>query len=232
MTQSSLPSTIVKDFVKTYWGERAATFDQAPNHHWQNERQHQAWLGTLSDIAGPGPLDVLDLGSGTGFLSLQLAELGHRVTGVDIAPQMLMNAERKAGDRGLDVDFRLGDIEELGNDAAIYDLIVGRHVIWTLPNPHEALVTWLQLLRPGGRLALFEFAGRGGTEGSQRQGVSGYEELAEHLPFYGGSESNKLVDALLDAGFIRVSATSLMDEVLWGVELTNERYVVVGRRPE
>lgn len=232
MTQTSVPSTIVKDFVKSYWGERAATFDQAPNHHWQDERQHQAWLGTLADIAGPDSLDVLDLGSGTGFLSLQLAELGHQVTGVDIAPQMVMNAERKAADRELEVAFRLGDIENLPDGKAIYDLIVGRHVIWTLPNPHEALGTWLRLLRPGGRLALFEFAGRGGTEGTDRRGAAGYDEVAQYLPFYGGSESDRVMEALTDAGFVRVGATSLMDEILWGIELTNERYVVVGRRPE
>lgn len=231
MSQSFLPSTVVKDFVKSYWSERAATFDESPNHCWQNERQHRAWLDILDDIAGPTPIDVLDLGAGTGFLSLMLAELGHRVTGVDIAPPMVMSAERKAQDQGRAATFRLGDIEQLPDDENTYDLIVGRHIIWTLPNPHEALRDWLRVLRPGGKLALVEFAARSGPDGQERRSAPGYEEYAPALPFYGGSESTLLIDTLREAGFHHTMAKSLMDPILWGIELTNERYVVTGRKP-
>ena len=239
MSQSSVPSTVVKDFVKSYWSERAATFDEAPNHHWQTEQQHRAWLELLGDIAGPTPIDVLDLGSGTGFLSLQLAELGHRVIGTDIAPQMVMNAEKKRDAQESTATFRLGDIEQLPDADNSADLIVGRHIIWTLPNPFEALADWFRILRPGGQLALFEFAGRASTEKAEdkpdaqpRPAAPGYEDVAEYLPFYGGSTSDRVIDAFTDAGFTRVTAKSLHDEILWGMEVKNDRYVVIGRKPE
>jgi ubiquinone/menaquinone biosynthesis C-methylase UbiE len=96
------------------------------------------------------------VGCGTGFLTLLLAELGHNVTGVDIAPEMLELARKKAAQAGLDVELRLGDAEVLEDPDGRYDLIVARHVIWTLPNPAQAVREWLRVLKHDGRLALVE----------------------------------------------------------------------------
>ena len=72
--------------------------------------------GTASSIScwpGGAPLDALDAGCGTGFLSLELAARGHRVTGVDFAPAMLAEARRKAAERGVSIRFEEADAEQL-----------------------------------------------------------------------------------------------------------------------
>ena len=58
---------------------------------------------------------VLDAGCGTGLFSLALARRGLRVSGVDIAPQMVAAAARAAGDAGLGerTAFRVGDLEHI-----------------------------------------------------------------------------------------------------------------------
>lgn len=54
------------------------------------------------------PVDVLDLGCGTGSLSLVLAEQGHRPSGVDLSPLMVEQARRKLSAAGFDAVMMLG----------------------------------------------------------------------------------------------------------------------------
>src|SRR5438128_152494 len=99
----------IKELVRQHWERRAAEFDKEASHGLLNETQSKAWHELLKRIAGPTTLDVLDVGCGTGFLSLLLAELGHRVIGIDIADAMLATARQKAAGRRLAVDFRYAD---------------------------------------------------------------------------------------------------------------------------
>jgi ubiquinone/menaquinone biosynthesis C-methylase UbiE len=85
-----------------------------------------------------------------------LAEIGHNVTGVDLSSGMLSVARGKAREMGLNIDFRLGDAMALSEPDAAYDLVVARHVVWTLPDPDRAIGEWLRILRPGGRIQLVE----------------------------------------------------------------------------
>src|SRR4051812_11957952 len=102
----------VKDAVVAHWNRRAADFDQGPTHGLLNPAQETAWRSMLSALASSDPtLDVLDVGCGTGFSALLLAELGHRATGVDLADEMLSRARAKASARDLDVSFVVGDAE-------------------------------------------------------------------------------------------------------------------------
>src|SRR4051794_35475769 len=144
------------DVIRHHWDRRAEAFDAEGGHGLISDQQRSAWLALLSRIAGAGPQRVLDVGCGTGFLALRLAELGHNVTGIDLSAQMIDRARHKAEGAGLQIDFRVGDAADLEFDNQAYTLVLARHVIWNLPDPSRAVAEWLRVLRPGGRLALIE----------------------------------------------------------------------------
>jgi ubiquinone/menaquinone biosynthesis C-methylase UbiE len=147
----------VKELVRQHWNGRAAKFDEEASHGLLNESQAVAWRRLIAEVAGPTQLDVLDIGCGTGFLSLLLAAQRHRVTSVDTALLMLAEARAKTVAQGLETPLIADDVETLESfrDSS-FDLAVERHVIWTRSHPQAALETWRRILRPGGRLALIE----------------------------------------------------------------------------
>ena len=223
MSTPVLNEADVKRLVAQHWNSRADRFDELPNHALQNEAQHQSWRNLLRRVLGSPPLQVLDLGCGTGFLTLLLAELGHAVTGIDLAPEMLALARQKAARAGLTVELRLGDAEAPAAPDSSSDLIVARHLIWTLPNPARAVQAWRRVLRPGGRLALIE--GQWGPQGMQAE----YEHIHRQLPFYGGQPAETLVTFLSVQGVRDVSIEPLMDATLWGQLPQHPRYLIMGR---
>jgi len=214
----------IKATVSRYWSGRAAGFDAGPSHGVLNATQHQAWLALLREVAGPPPLRVLDVGCGTGFLALRMAELGHTSVGIDLAHEMLAIAQRKAADSGLSATFRRGDAEAPPPDGAPYDVVMERHVIWTLPQPRVALRAWQALLRPGGLLILIE----GIFEMSDR---TTYPDLAAQLPLYGGRPGEELAALLAEEGFVQTTVRPLMVADLWLETPTRPRFMVTGRRP-
>lgn len=215
----------IKTAVSRYWSGRAAEFDRGPSHGVLNEAQHQAWLDLLREVAGPPPLTVLDVGCGTGFLAFRMAELGHTVVGIDLAAEMVATAQRKAEGVGVPVTFRVGDAEAPPQDGAPYDVILERHVIWTLPQPREAVRNWQALLKPGGLLVLIE----GIFEMSDR---TVYPQLAAQLPLFGGRPGEELAILLKAEGFIQTAVRPLMDAALWLEMPTRPRFMVTGRRPQ
>src|SRR5690348_2143676 len=99
----------IKELVRQHWDRRAADFDKEASHGLLNHTQSRAWHELISRVAGAVTLEVLDVGCGTGFLSLLLADLGHRVTGIDVAAAMLAMARSKAAAHRLTVEFRYAD---------------------------------------------------------------------------------------------------------------------------
>src|SRR5215472_16756726 len=162
---SSTQPDQVKEQVAAHWDRRAAHFDEDFGHSIRTAAERAAWQ-RIFDLVRPsrGALDALDVGCGTGFLSLELAQRGDRVTGIDFAPSMLARAERKAAERGLDVRFQQADAEQLPIAPASFDLVISRHLLWTLPHPKAAIDEWLRVLRPGGRLVVVDGAVLDGSD--------------------------------------------------------------------
>jgi SAM-dependent methyltransferase len=153
-----------------------------------------------------------------------MAELGHTAVGIDLAEEMLAAAQLKAASSGLPVTFRRGDAEAPPPDGAPYDVILERHVIWTLPQPREAVRAWQALLKPGGLLVLIE----GIFEMSDR---TVYPQLEAQLPLYGGRPGEELAALIEAEGFRETAVRPLMDAALWLETPTRPRFMVTGRRP-
>ena len=102
----------------------------------------------------PRPLDVVDLGGGTGGLAIDIAALGHRVTVIDPSPDALASLERRTAEAELpgEVVGRQGDASDLvavvGRQAA--DVVVCHRVLEFVDSPAEALAAIAAVLRPGG----------------------------------------------------------------------------------
>lgn len=57
-----------KDAITARWDKSSKTYDSRPGHGIQSEREKEAWISLLSRTLGNKPLDVLDVGCGTGGL--------------------------------------------------------------------------------------------------------------------------------------------------------------------
>lgn len=187
------------------WDAEAAGFDDEPDHGLRDPVVRDAWAARLREWLPHRPRDVLDLGCGTGSLSLLATEQGHRVTGVDSSTAMVALARGKLA--GRPAVFLVGDAAAPPVGEERFDVVLVRHVLWALPDPGRALRRWCGLLRPGGRLVLIE--GVWGT-------VSPVGIPAERL--YG------LVAPLVsEAVVVRLGD----DSRLWGRKVEDERYAVL-----
>ncbi|MFI0418811.1 class I SAM-dependent methyltransferase [Spongiactinospora sp. 9N601] len=208
--------------ITGYWDAAARTFDDEPDHGLRADHTRAAWDHLLRAWAPSDPADILDLGCGTGSLSLLPAASGHRVTGVDLAPRMVERARAKLTAAGLPGRFLVGDAALPPTGGQRFDMLLSRHLLWTLPDPHAALREWVARLRPNGRLVLIE--GRWGGPG---QAESPYVTGARSLPWVGGVTAADLASAVRplvsDARIHPISD----DPDLWGGPVTDERYALI-----
>ena len=97
---------------------------------------------------------VLDVACGTGNLSLPAARAGATVTGVDIAPNLLAQAEARAAAERVSIAFELGDAEQLPYADGSFQTVVTMFGAMFAARPERAAAELLRVTRPGGRIAM------------------------------------------------------------------------------
>jgi ubiquinone/menaquinone biosynthesis C-methylase UbiE len=194
----------VPDDVRTYWNGQAKSFDDEPDHGLLDPTVRSAWRELLLSCLPVAPAEVVDLGCGTGSLSVLLGAEGYRVRGIDLAEEMVAAAQNKARTAGVAAQFERGDAADPPYPAESCDVVLARHVLWALPSPEEALQRWVRLLRAGGRLVLIE--GRWST---------------------GAGLSADECAALVSTRRKTVSVRHLSDPALWGRQIEDERYLLL-----
>jgi 2-polyprenyl-3-methyl-5-hydroxy-6-metoxy-1,4-benzoquinol methylase len=116
------------------------------------------WAVLRQEIDRAGrPLDIVDVGGGTGGFAVPLARAGHRVTVVDASPDALAALTRRvAEDSGPVTSGRIvavqGDVDALGEVAppGSADLVLCHSVLEVVDSPVSAVKSIAATLRPGG----------------------------------------------------------------------------------
>jgi ubiquinone/menaquinone biosynthesis C-methylase UbiE len=240
-----MPATdIVKQKIAAHWGKRAAHFDADFGHSIRTLEERAAWDRVFAlALGGREKLQALDIGCGTGFLSLELAARGHEVTGIDFAPAMLALAKDKATAAGATIRFEEADAENLPFAPASFDLVITRHVLWTLPHPEAAVAEWGRVLRPGGRLAVidgYSLVAPGEELAYSARRSAEYAPIGDQLPFLMGKPQEDIEALFCAKGFAGIGGDPLADVIAAqnrralaeGEELKpRRRYVVWGDVP-
>lgn len=195
------------DSQRTYWNALAATFDEELDHGLLEPSIRETWRRLLVRYLPPTPADIVDVGCGTGTLSVLLAESGYNVRGLDVAEAMVAAATEKARLASAPVTFVQGDAAAPPYELGSCDVVLSRHVLWAMSDPSTAVRRWCELLRPEGRLLLIEgrwFTGSGITA-ADCEGL-----IREHRS---------------DVQIVRLD-----DQALWGQRTDDERYLAVSTR--
>src|SRR3990170_3560752 len=138
----------LRDEIRDYWSARAETFDDSVGHEIFSERERRAWHRLILKHLGPGNgRRALDLACGTGVVSHLMHDLSYAVTGLDWSEAMLARARAKAAQRESGIRFLLGDAERTLEEKESYDVLVTRHLVWTLVDPLAAFVEWFSVLK-------------------------------------------------------------------------------------
>lgn len=207
--------------IRAFWDEDARTYDRSPGHAASDPGEAAAWRAILVRHLPPPPARVLDVGAGTGAMSLLAADLGHDVTGLDLSPAMLDRAREKAAARGRSLSLVVGRSED--PPPGPFDAVMERHVLWTLPEPVAALAAWRRVVRPGGRLLLLE-----AVHGDRRRdAVAGLvrrvlrtppdhhapypAEVVAVLPLAGARSLRPILEAVAAAGWRRIRVERLRE---------------------
>jgi SAM-dependent methyltransferase len=139
--------------ITAFWSAVAPGYEtHGGNVAEYGSEEYKRWVDALGAVLPDPPSDILDVATGTGYVALAAASLGHRVTAIDLSPPMLDELRVHAADRGLTVDARLGDAVAPDFPPSRFDAMTSRHLLWTLREPHTAMANWRALLRPGGWL--------------------------------------------------------------------------------
>ncbi len=142
--------------VKEYWTERMPSFSQVRKDELQNEIGRKWQQALVRELPKDRYLHILDVGTGTGFFALLLAEEGYRVTGIDLTPAMIEEAGREANDVHAKATFMVMDAQKLSFADGSFDAVITRNLTWTLPEPEEAYREWHRVLRKGGKLINYD----------------------------------------------------------------------------
>ena len=98
---------------------------------------------------------VLEIAVGTGR-NLPSYARDVTITGIDISPEMLDIARRRASEIGVDADLRVGDAQALSFADNAFDSVVSTLAMCTIPDDEQAIAEVRRVLRPGGQFVLLE----------------------------------------------------------------------------
>lgn len=224
----------VKDDIREYWTIRAETYDLSPGHGIATLNEMEAWRQLIRRHMGDGQgRKALDLACGTGVMTMLMHELGYNVSGLDFTEAMIARARGKAERASAPIRFLTADAEETMEPDGTYDVVIARHLVWTLVDPEKAFAEWMRILKPGGRLLIIDgdFVRKSWLEkmlpylerlfGTARDGHSlltpeqwkAHESIVERVHFSDGVRVENVAKLFSGAGFATLRLDTDLSEI-------------------
>jgi arsenite methyltransferase len=149
--------------------------------------------GIPTDYAGIKKEDhVLDLGSGAGndcFVARAIVGENGKVTGLDMTESMILKASENCAKLNFkNVEFVLGDIEEMPFDNNLFDVVISNCVLNLIPDKTKAFREIFRVLKPGGHFSVSDVVLKGTLSDKMKKDaemyagcVSGANKMTEYL---------------------------------------------------
>ena len=159
-------ATLTGEIITGYWNKRAKSYSNGVVGELSDNRL-SAWdrviaretEGLFAQAASEGRTPrVLDLGCGPGFFSVLFANRGCRVDAVDASCNMIERARANVSEFSSpeSVTFHCLDVTSLPFENNPFDLAISRNLTWLMREPEAAYAEWMRVLRPGGKLLVFD----------------------------------------------------------------------------
>jgi len=135
------------EYVPAAYRNMAYADIEIPLDHGQVMMTPKVEARLLQGLAIRSSDSILEIGTGSGYLTALLANIGRHVFSVDIFPDFLEQAQRKLASHGIgNVTLEEGDASRRWTQGAPFDVVVITGSLPILPEPYK------NILRPGGRL--------------------------------------------------------------------------------
>ena len=146
--------------IQGYWNYRYTGYSKV-NQKELEGIQRERWKKQFERLLPSNKnLKVLDIGTGPGFFTIILEELGYtNITGIDVSEKMLEVAKeniQKYGKKNSRIQLIQMDAQKLEFKPESFDIIVSRNLTWNLEKPQQAYSEWLRVLKPNGALFIFD----------------------------------------------------------------------------
>ena len=146
--------------IQHYWNHRYSGYSKV-NQKELEGIQRERWKKQFERLLPANKnLKVLDIGTGPGFFTIILEELGYtNITGIDVSEKMLEVAKeniQKYGKNNSSIQLIQMDAQKLEFKSETFDIIVSRNLTWNLEKPQQAYSEWLRVLKPNGALFIFD----------------------------------------------------------------------------
>lgn len=190
------------------WDSYAPKYDDEPDHGLTDPLIQQKWSNLILSKLPPRPVNIIDMGGGTGSITQILAAAGHKVTYVDSSVEMTRLAMEKCRRFGDDIQYFTSSVENLGAEilAMRFDVVFGRHILWAVSDLEKTLENWHALLVDEGYFVFVEgfwSTGSGITASVLKEAVE--KEIGVSQVFL------------------------LPDPLYWGKPIDDERYLIISK---
>jgi ubiquinone/menaquinone biosynthesis C-methylase UbiE/DNA-binding transcriptional ArsR family regulator len=144
--------------VKKRQEKMRAFFDSVAGRLGRDYVPGKSWKGVAEALLRlMPPMTIADLGAGEGAFALLLAQRAKKVIAVDNSAKMIEVGEEQARKNGVkNIEFRLGDMEEIPIKAGAVDLVFFSQSLHHALHPERAIGETWRILAPGGRVVILD----------------------------------------------------------------------------